>query len=116
MKAKLAGCDGDIDQLLVNTWFEETKISDLGSRSTTRRSVSIPECTSTPSKDTSAGGRQAFYRAKDTCHGCEETGHHIHQCAYNQMSQRRPKLHNNAATLVPGSKTLEEVTHLLYVQ
>ena len=94
-KAKQAGIDGDIDQLLVNTWFEETKISDLSSRSTTsvlRRSVSIPECTSTQSRDTSAGGRQACYRAKDTCCGCGGTGHHIRQCAYNQMSQRRSKL------------------------
>ena len=30
IKAKLAGCDGDIEQLLVKAQFEEAKIRDLG--------------------------------------------------------------------------------------
>ena len=34
IKAKLAGCDGDLDQLLVKARFEEAKIKDLGSKGT----------------------------------------------------------------------------------
>ena len=109
IKAKLAGCDGDLDQLLVKARFEEAKIKDLGSKGTAsvpRRPVLTPEHTSAPFKDTSAGGKQARDRAKDTCHGCGGTGHYIRQCPYNRVVAKEAKgqSRNKIATLVPGSE------------
>ena len=69
-----------MDQLLVKAQFGEAKIRDCGSKGTalaSRRPVSTTECNSTPSKDTSARGKQPRDRAKDTCHGCGGTGHYI---------------------------------------
>ena len=109
IKAKLAGCDGDLDQLLVKARFEEAKIRDLGGKGTAsvlRRPVLASEHTSAPSKDTSAGGKQPRDRAKDTCHGCGGTGHYIRQCPYNRAVTKEAKgqSRNKIATLVPGSE------------
>ena len=103
IKAKLAGCDGDLDQLLVKARFEEAKIRDLGSKDTAsvpRRPVLTSEHTFTPSKDTSAGGKQARDHAKDSCHGCGGTGHYILQCPYNRVVGKEAKgqSHNKIAT------------------
>ena len=109
IKAKLARCDGDLDQLLIKARFEEAKIRDLGSKGTAsvlRRLVFAPEHASAPSKDTSAGEKQARARAKDTCRGCGGTGHYIHQCPYNWAvtEEAKGQSRNKIATLVPGSE------------
>ena len=41
MTANLAGCDGDIDQLLVNARFEEAKIRDLGNINISSKKTSL---------------------------------------------------------------------------
>ena len=66
IKDKLAGCDGDLNQLLVKARFEEAKIRDLSSKGTTsvpRSLVLTPERASTPAKVTPAGGKQAHDHA-----------------------------------------------------
>ena len=94
IKAKLAEYDEDLDQLLVKVQFEEAKIRDLGSKGTAsalRRLVLTPEHNSAPSKVTSAGGKQAYDCAKDTCHGCGGTGLYICQCPYNRVVAKEAK-------------------------
>ena len=56
IKAKLAGCDGDLEQLLVKARFEEAKIRDIGSTgqvSTARKPALTTKRTSTPTKEAS---------------------------------------------------------------
>ena len=115
IKAKQAGCDGDLEQLLVKVRFEEAKIRDLGSTgqvSTARKPASTPERTSVPTKEAFSGGRLTRDQSKDTCHGCGGTGHYIHQCPYHRTIPKEAKeqSRNKAATLVPNPRTKERVS------
>jgi hypothetical protein len=119
VKIKLAGNDGDIEQLLVKACFEEAKIKELGTTrsvqhtDTTRTPMSLPTAANqrpTGSKNSpSDAGRRGRERTNNTCHGCNGTGHYIRQCPFRKTVSKETRTTTNSkvARITPTSTEQE---------
>ena len=80
LRTKVAGVEGNFDQLLVKARFEEAKIRDLSPR-VNPRNPRIP--TSRPS---TTGGRQERKQTSKRCYSCNGTGHFQKNCLFKKRS------------------------------
>ena len=97
IKLKLAGHEGNIEQLLTKARFEEAKIKELGGPNSgeTPKAAhqSGPSGPSQPTRKEPPRQHQDSSKrtrdwSRDTCHGCGGTGHFIRQCPYRNVTTK----------------------------